>query len=188
MNPLNFAYIVAAASAEAAENTGGGNNPIAIDMTLPVMIVSFLILVYVLAKFAWQPLMSMMEKRRQFIEDSLAHAEKERLEAQRIREEYQTEMRNARREAQEVIDKAAKVAEDTSAKIIADARQETEKMKSAAVSEIERERDKAIADVKAEVADLSVAVAEKIIRQKLDLQGQEALIDQFIQEVGDKPC
>lgn len=185
MNPfgIGFAYTVASAA-----TGGGGENPISIDYTYPAQILSFLLLVWFLKKYAWQPLMNMMEKRRQFIEDNLASAERERKEAEQIRASYQEDMRKARQEAQIIIEKATKSSEERAQEIITATRQETGKMKQAALMEIERERKKAIQDVKAQVAEMSVAVAEKIIRQKLDLKGQEALIDQFIQEVGDRPC
>lgn len=132
--------------------------------------------------------MNMMEKRRSFIEASLAQAEQERNQAEKIKQEYQAEMRKARQEAQDLIAKANKVSEEKANEILAAAREEAEKLKKAALVEIERERDRAIADVKAQVADLSVSVAEKIIRQQLNLSGQKQLIEQFIQEVGEMPC
>jgi len=187
LNPFGTGLTYTIASA-AASGGGGGNNPISFDLTYPVQIISFLILFWILAKFAWKPLMGMMEKRRQFIEDNLAHAESERKEAERIRLEYQEEMRKARQEAQLIIEKATKNSEERAAEILAEARKENEKIKQAALIDIERERDRAIADVKAQVIDMSIAVAEKIIQQKLDMKGQEALIEQFIQEVGDRPC
>lgn len=186
MNPFGIGLTYTIASAAAAG--GGGDNPIAIDYTYFAQILSFLVLVWILKKFAWKPLMNMMEKRRQFIEDNLASAERERQEAARIRQEYQDEMLKARSEAQTIIEKATKNSEERAAEILMEARKETEKMKQAALADIERERDKAVAEVRAQVIDLSIAVAEKILQQKLDLQGQEALIDQFIQEVGDRPC
>lgn len=173
-----FVYLTAA----------GGGNPIALDYTYFAQIISFLILVWILKRFAWKPLLEMMEKRRQAIQDNLSHAEQERKTAERIKLEYQEEMRQARNEAQLIIERAAKASEERAAEIIKEARKETEKMKESALAEIGRERDKAISEVKAQVAEMSIAVAEKIIQQKLDLTGQEALIDQFIQEVGDRPC
>ncbi|MHB1405923.1 MAG: F0F1 ATP synthase subunit B [Desulfitobacteriaceae bacterium] len=163
-------------------------NPIDIDLTLLVQVLSFLLLVFVLSKIAWKPLMKIMDDRRKFIADSLAQAEKEREQAEQIKREYLEEMRQARQEAQEVIAKATKLSEERASEILAQARAEAEKMKQAALVDLERERDRAIADVQAQVSDMSVAVAEKIIRQKLDLRGQEQLIEQFIQEVGDMPC
>ena len=165
-----------------------GGNPISIDFTVVAMILSFLLLVWLISKYAWKPLMKMMEDRRNFIETSLANAEKERQQAELIRQEYKEEMLKARQEAQEVISRATKVAEDQAAEIQAQARHEAEKLKTDALAQIAQERDKAVAEVKAQVADLSIAVAEKIIRQKLDVKGQEQLINEFVQEVGKLPC
>ncbi len=163
-------------------------NPIAIDYTVVAQVLAFLLLVWLLSKYAWKPLMNMMEQRRTSIEASLAQAQEERQQAEKIKKEYQEEMRQARHEAQEVIARATKISEERAVEILALAREEAEKVKKSALVDIERERDRAILEVKAQVADLSVAVAEKIIRQKLDLPNQEKLIEQFIQEVGEMPC
>ncbi|KTE93558.1 ATP synthase subunit b [bioreactor metagenome] len=163
-------------------------NPIHFDLTLVVQVLSFLLLVYILRRFAWNPLINMMEERRNQIEANIANAEKERLQAEQIKREYQEEMRKARQEAQEVIAKATKLSEQRAAEILAAAHGEAEKIKQSALADIERERDRAIAQVQAQVADLSVAVAEKIIRKNLDVRGQEDMIEQFIQEVGELPC
>ncbi|AFQ46364.1 F0F1 ATP synthase subunit B [Desulfosporosinus meridiei] len=162
-----------------------GGNPIQFDYTVPATVLSFLLLVWLLSKYAWKPLMKMMEERRTNIESMLKQAEDERQQADKIKREYQEEMRKARQEAQEVIAKATKVSEARSAEILAAAHEESEKIKKSALVDIARERDRAISDVKAQVADLSVSVAEKIIKQKLDIKGQGKLIEQFIQEVGE---
>lgn len=160
-------------------------NPIQFDYTIVATVISFLLLVWLLSAKAWGPLMKMMEERRSHIEAMLAQAENERQQAQKIKFEYQEEMRKARQDAQEVIAKATKVSEALANEILAASHEESEKMKKSALVDIERERDRAIAQVKSQVADLSVLVAEKIIRQKLDMKGQGQLIDQFIQEVGE---
>jgi F-type H+-transporting ATPase subunit b len=129
--------------------------------------------------------MKMMEERRTNIESMLASAENERQQAEKIKREYQEEMRKARQEAQEVIAKATKVSEIRANEILAASHEEAEKIKKSALVDIQRERDRAVAEVRAQVADLSVLVAEKIIRQKLDMNGQGELIEQFIQEVGE---
>ena len=162
-----------------------GGNPIQFDFTVPATILSFLLLVFLLSKLAWKPLMKMMEERRTNIESMLAQAENERQQAEKIKREYQEEMQKARHEAQEVIAKATKVSEIRAKEILAASHEEAEKIKKSALVDIERERDRAVTEVRAQVADLSVLVAEKIIRQKLDMKGQGDLIEQFIQEVGE---
>ena len=182
MNGLTYSIASTAAS-------GGGGNPLQINIyTYIVQIISFLILVWILAKFAWKPLMNMMEKRRQFIADSIANAEKQRTEAARIKQEYQEELRKARLEAKNIIEKATRESEKRAAEILAQAHKENERLKQTALAEIEREREKAVAEIRMQVIDMSIAVAEKLLRRKLDMEGQQELIDQFIQEVGDRPC
>lgn len=161
------------------------NNPLVFDYTMLAQMISFLLLVWFLGKVAWNPLMNMMEQRRVQIETSIAQAKEERQQAEQIKREYQEEMRQARQEAQEVVAKAVKVGEASAAEILAVAHEEAEKIKKSALVDIQRERDRAIADVKVQAADLSILVAEKIIRQKLNLKGQAQLIEQFIQEVGE---
>lgn len=168
--------------------SGANINPIAFDLTYPVQIISFLILVWIIAKFAWKPLLNMMEKRRQNIADNLAKAEQERKEAERIKQEYQEAMVKARQEAKAIIEKATKDSEKRASEILEKARQENELLKQAALSEIEREKQKAVAEVRVQVIEMSMAIAEKIIQQKMDQQVHDALVDQFIQEVGDRPC
>lgn len=163
-------------------------SPLHFDFTIVAFALSFLLLVWVLSKFAWKPLMKIMEDRRNFIETSLENAKQEREQAELIKKEYQEEMQKARQEAQELINRATKLAEEQAAEIQAIARQEAEKVKASALADIARERDRAVAEVKSQVAGLSVAVAEKIIRQKLDAKGQDQLIEEFIQEVGNLPC
>jgi F-type H+-transporting ATPase subunit b len=160
-------------------------NPLHFDYTLVAAILSFLLLVWLLAKFVWKPLTNMMENRRTNIEEMLTQAENERQQAENIKREYQAEMQQARQEAQEVIANATKVSEIRAKEILDASHAEAEKIKKSALMEIERERDRAVAEVKAQVADLSVLVAEKIIKQKLDTKGQGQLIKQFIQEVGE---
>ncbi|KJR47029.1 ATP synthase F0 sector subunit b [Desulfosporosinus sp. I2] len=160
-------------------------NPIQFDFTVVATVISFLLLVWLLSKKAWGPLMKMMEERRSHIESMLAQAENERQQAEKIKHEYQEEMHKARQEAQEVIAKATKVSEVRAKEILAASHEESEKIKKSALVDIERERDRAITEVRAQVAELSVMVAEKIIRQKLDMKGQGELIEQFIQEVGE---
>ena len=162
-----------------------GGNPIQFDYTFVVMIVSFLLLVWLLSAKAWGPLMKMMETRRSGIESMLAQAENERKQAEQIKREYQEEMRKARQEAQDVIAKATKVGETQANDILSASHDEAERIKKSALADIERERDRAISELKAQVSDLSVLVAEKIIRQKLDMKGQGKIVEQFIQEVGE---
>ena len=177
-------------TADVAEDVAaaGSAGTLDIDYTLIVMIATFLLVYWILARFVWKPLTNMMEKRRTNIEDMLSQAENDRQEAERIRLEYQEELRRAHQEAQVLIEKATKAAEVRTDEIMEQARLDAEKTKQTAFAQIETERVRALAEIQAQVADISVAVAEKILRKNLDASAQKDMIDQFIYEVGDRPC
>ena len=179
---------LAAMAVEAAEEAAD-MNPIQFDVVTMLMVVaSFLIVVWILAKFAWKPLTNMMEKRRQNIENMLNQAESDRQEAESLRLKYQEDLRQAHQEAQTLIEKATKAAEQRKAEIMEQARAEAEKTRQVAQTQIEAERVRAMAEIQTQVADISVAVAEKILRKNLDAAAQQDMINQFICEAGGRPC
>jgi F-type H+-transporting ATPase subunit b len=185
---LHYTIAPAALTVAAATEQADMSALIRFDITLVLMIASFLLVVWILKKFAWGPLTNMMEKRRVNIETMLAQTENDRIEAQAIRLQHQEELRQAHQEAQALIEKATKAGELRAAELMEQARIEAEKTKNAALAQIEAERASAIAEIQAQVADISVAVAEKILRKNLGMDNQKSLIDQFISEVGDRPC
>lgn len=161
--------------------------------TLLAQIVNFLILVLILAKFAYKPLMQALADRQAKIENSIADAERQSAEAATLRQEYQQQLANARTQAQEIVDKAMKVAEESKEEIIAAARAEHARLLAAAHAEIERERERALAEMRSEVVAISLAAAGKIIGQHLDEQGNAKLVEQFIEQLDEKkigglPC
>ncbi|HWJ02615.1 MAG TPA: F0F1 ATP synthase subunit B [Verrucomicrobiae bacterium] len=159
-----------------------------IDATLVVQILSFLLLLAILRKFAYRPLLDALEKRSQYIEDSIKNAEQQRAEAEQIRAEYQANLKQARQEAQAIIERATKASEDRSKEIINEARDEADRLKKSAVAEIDMEKQKALTELRNQVAVLSVLAAGKVIEKNLDPATQSALVDEFIKEVGDLPC
>lgn len=177
---------LALAATAAASSTSTTNNPVSFDLTYIVEIVSFLILAWILKKFAWKPLTNMMEKRRQNIADNISHAQKDRKEAEELKIGYQQEMQNARKEAQSIIEKANKTSGERADSILEAARQDAEKKKAAALADIDREREKAIAEAKAQVVDMSIAMANKLLRQEIDDDTQDALFEQFLVETRDR--
>ncbi len=164
------------------------NTILNIDATIWVQMLSFLVLLLVLRKFAYRPLLDALEKRSQYIEQNIKSAEEQKSEAERIRAEYQAELKQARQEAQAIIERATKASEERGKEIIDEARDESERLKKSATAEIELEKQKAIAELRRQIADLSVLAAGKIIEKNLDTATHTALVDEFIKEVGELPC
>jgi F-type H+-transporting ATPase subunit b len=126
-------------------------------------LVMFLILLALLQKFAFGPVMGIMKKR----------------------EEQREILKQSRQEVQVMMENARKSAEDKKEEIIAAAREESERLKAAAKQEIEQQKDQAVAALREQVASLSVLIASKVIEKELSEQDQEKLIHEYIQEVGD---
>lgn len=158
------------------------------NATLLAQIVDFIILLIFLRVVAYKPLMKVLADRSEHIANSIAAAEQERQQAEQLKAGYETEMRRAREQAQEIIQKATRAGEEQALDIIENARSEAARLKEAALAEIQREKQKAVAELRDQVASLSILVAGKIINQKLNDDIQHSMVQDFIKEAGELPC
>ncbi|MBN2404611.1 MAG: F0F1 ATP synthase subunit B [Coriobacteriia bacterium] len=149
-----------------------------------VSLISFLILLVVLGKFAFPPVTKMLDERADKIRESLEKAEDTRVEAERLLEEYRVQMAEARGEAAKVIEQGRTIAESMKSEIVAKAKEEAEAEKVKAIEAIKSERAAAMAELQKQVADLSVDVAGKIIGTSLKKEDHAALIERYVAEVG----
>lgn len=148
-------------------------------------LLAFLILLVLLRKYAWSPLMSIMKERKDYVTNEIDSAENSRKEAERYLEEQIEELKKTREEAKAIIDNAKKQSEVQGEAIIKASRDEAERVKEAALAEIASEKEKAVATLRQEVAALSVKIASKVIAKELDESSQEKLINEYLQEVGE---
>lgn len=158
------------------------------NATLLAQIVDFIILLIFLRLVAYKPLMKLLQDRSDHIANTIAAAEQERQQAEQLRAGYEAEMRRAREQAQEIIQKATKAGEEQALEIIENAKNEAARIKDAAMADIQREKEKAVAELRDQVASLSILVASKIINQKLNDEIQHKMVQDFIKEAGGLPC
>ncbi|HEY5432445.1 MAG TPA: F0F1 ATP synthase subunit B [Coriobacteriia bacterium] len=151
---------------------------------LLVSLVSFAVLFVVMWKFALPPITKMLDERAEKIKDSLEKAEETRVEAERLLNEYKEQLAEARLESSRVIEQGRKVAETMKDEIVAKANEERESILARAREEIQGEKRVALAELQASVADLSVAVAGRIIGTTLSAADHAALIEKYVAEVG----
>lgn len=161
--------------------------------TLLAQIFNFLILVGILTKFAYKPLMQALEERQKKITDNIESAERERQEAEEIKLGYQKQLADARAQAQAIVEKAEKLAEETKEEILKEARLESARILKTVQDEVARERELALAQLKGEVVALSMAAAAKIIEKNIDNEANATLVSSFIekldtQKIGGLPC
>ena len=156
-----------------------------IDIKLVLtQILGFLIMVWILGRFAWGPIVANLEARRQKIAADFAEADRRQHEADLLKAKYESELRGiaalARARMQEAIGEGQKVAEEIKAQARVDAQARLQRGR----EEMERERENAKEQVKQQVIGLSIRTAEKILRAKLDDPAQRRLAGEFIDEVG----
>ena len=139
-----------------------------VDLTLGTILaqmLNFFILVWILARFAYKPLVSMMQERKERIAKDLADAQAARTEAEQFKADYAAQIANARQEAQQIVEKAVQQAEATTREQLAAAREQIEREKERARQDIVNERDRAMNNLRNEVISLSVAISVLIISQ-----------------------
>lgn len=165
----------------------------AFDINLPGLIfqvINFLLLLYLLNRFMFKPLLARMDERSAKIEKGLEDAEAAARDRELARAEREAAVSEARREAAEMIARANKIAEDTRNEILGEARAEAEKVTTRAREEINAEKERAMAELRAEVADLALTAAGRLIRAEMDAATQRRLVEEFLAEVpagGSKP-
>lgn len=148
-------------------------------------LVMFLLLLFLLSRFALKPLMGVMEARQNKIANDISTAEKNREESLKILEEQKAELAAARQDATKIIENARVSAEKQADDIVAKAMAEAEQFKKNAQTEITREKEQAMAALRDQVGALSVMLATKIIEKELDQNQQEKLVSDFLKEVGE---
>ncbi len=142
--------------------------------------ISFGLLLVLLYKFAFGPIVDMLDKRRTTIEESLKRAEETREEAERLFAEYQAQLEKARKEAQSVVEEGRAVAEKLKSDILDDARKESEGLREKAVRAIQLEQEKALADLRHRSADLAVDIAGRILGRSVTRKDHERLIEEML--------
>ena len=151
-------------------------------------VVNFLILLWILKKFAYKPILGMLDERKKSIEDAINNAESAKNEALNLRKEYESRLAEAKQEAQDVIAKATKLGEEMKNDIVANAQAEATKAIQRAQEEINREKDQAIAALRDEVATLAVMAAGKVLGKAISVEDHKNLVNEFVTEVGDLKC
>lgn len=131
-------------------------------------IITFLGLFIVLAKYAWKPLMKMLDDRENMIRSSLEDAKKAKLELEGLNQECEAITAKARSEAQSILADSKSAAEKVKEDTIAKAKEQAIKISDDAKKQIQIEKDKAIIDIKQEVVNLTLLVAEKLISKNLN--------------------
>ncbi|HXN03194.1 MAG TPA: F0F1 ATP synthase subunit B [Candidatus Acidoferrum sp.] len=153
-----------------------------INGTLIAQLVIFLLVLGVLYRLAWGPLLRILNERRARIAQGVEATQKAVQELEAAEREREAKLEEARREAQAILDRIAKQGEDLRKELEAKAREQAEALIVKARAEIQQERQKAVQDLREQVADLAVMAAGRIIGESLDAKKHRELIERAIEE------
>jgi F-type H+-transporting ATPase subunit b len=177
MNPVNF-YALAAAA---------GTEPQLFGINVGVSfwtLVIFLVLLFVLGKFAFPPILGYAAAREERIQNALDEARRQREEAAALLEQQRQELNDARQQSQAVIAEGRQAAERVRADLLERARQEQEELLARARRDIERERDQAIEALRREAVEIALAAAGKLIGQRVDAPADRKIVTDYLASVG----
>ena len=146
---------------------------------------SFLLLIFLVKKYAWGNITSVLDERAEKISSDIDGAEEARKKAEELASKREAELAGSRTEAKTIIENAKETAEKSKADILAEAKLEVGRLKEKANQEIAQNKAEALQSVKGDVADLTISLAGRIISQNLDSQAHKELIDQYIDQLGE---
>ena len=177
-------FMTLAPSVALAESPSGA------DLLLPKpaefipALIAFLIIWFVLGKFAWPSILNMMESRQEKIQKDLDAAENSHIKAEEDQKTAAASSDEARRKADEIVSAAKREGEEERARIIEQAKKEASDIIAKGHSAVDSERRRCLTDLSSSVVDLSVEIAGKIIGNELDEAQQRRLAEKYLAEVG----
>lgn len=150
-----------------------------------IALIAIGILYFLLNKYAFGPLFSVMEKRRELIQQQLAEAAQTREQAASYVEEQKSALQQARKEAYEIIEQSKQTSSKQAAQVLDQAKSEAARLKEEALREIQNETNRAVEQLRSEVGAVSVKIASKLIEKEVSedkVQGE--LVEKYLKEVG----
>lgn len=153
-----------------------------LDLSIWTLVV-FLLLVFILGRFAWKPMLQGLQLREQTIRDSLDKAREEREKAEALRLQFQREMEQAQDKVRQLLDTARRDAQASQDRMLAQARGEIQAERDRLHREIDSARDQALHQIWAKTAELATAISGKVLRRSLTPEDQRRLVDEALAEL-----
>ena len=162
---------------------GGGLYDINTGLSFWTLVV-FAILVLILGKYAWGPILAAVDAREKGIQTALDEAAERNQEAEKLLANHKENLADARRQANELLAEGKAAGESIRMEIEEKARGEAQSIIERARAEIERERDAAIAEIRRESVDLALAAATRLVQENLDQEKDRVLVERYLTELG----
>ena len=149
--------------------------------------ITFAILLFVLGKFAWGPILQMIETREKTISDAIEASKKERAAAEAASAEMRASLAAAREESAQLIRKNQQEVAAAKAELMAAARKESDDLLQAARKTIQEEKRQAIAELRGQAVDMAIEAAQRLVQMNMDEKGQKKLVEEYIAQLPKEP-
>jgi len=149
---------------------------------------NFVVFLAIIWTFAFKPVSRMLSERKERIEEGLRDAEQARKDREAAESERLAALQEARREANDVLTRAQKVADESRQRDIAATREDVERIRARATADIEAEKLRAIGELRAEVADLALQAASRVVGETMNDERQRRLVEEFLEESAAAPA
>lgn len=180
---LLLANAAAAAAQEGGASGGGSLMSLQVNLMFWTLLI-FVLLYFILSKFAFKPITSAVEAREKALEDAIEGAKRDREAAAKLLQEHQAKLDASHAEAQQLIADGRSIAEKMRIDLLDQTRKEQQEMLERARRDIEAEREKAIAQLRKEAVELALAGASKVIEQNLESQKNRQLVESYLTSLG----
>ena len=154
-------------------------------LTLIAQWCNLLILLILVKKFLFKPVLAILQQRQDEVDKIYADANKAKDEANTLRADYEKHLAEAKTEANEIVKTATVQAQKQSLQMVEEAQQKVSAMKARAEAEIAQEKKKAINEIKDEISGMAVDIASKMVEREISAKDHEKLIEDFINNVGE---
>ena len=176
--------IAAIAAEESAPPPGEGSQIPPTDSGLQIWtLVTFVVLLILLSKFAFKPIAQALDRRSEAIRKSIEEAEKQRAEAKKMMDDYQKQLAEARAEANKIIEEARGLGENVRKEVVEKANSEASALLQRSREEIQRQKEKGVQELKDTVASLSVQIASKVVEKEINESVHRQLVENLIKDL-----
>jgi F-type H+-transporting ATPase subunit b len=145
--------------------------------------ITFLILIFVLGKFAWRPILEMLSTREKTIADAIESAKRERLAAEAASAEMKAALEKARAESAEMIRRNQQEVAAAKNELMAQAKKESDELLQAARKSINEEKRQALAELRAQTVDLAIEAASRLVQMNMDEKKQKQLVEEYLSQL-----
>ncbi|AVM66533.1 MAG: F0F1 ATP synthase subunit B [Fenollaria massiliensis] len=160
---------------------------VSVDFNLVNMLVQLtatLVLYFILRKFLYFPIKDLLNKRQDYIMKNVEDSEKNNLKSQVALRDYELKLKEAKKEANEIVDQAKKRADDIVNKSVSDAKEESRKIMEKADKELANKKSMAMDEMKGDMVNIAILAAEKLIGENISTKKDKEIIEKSIEEVG----